>query len=43
MSDTVKIVTETTYLYVIIDDILKSLDHREHPGCECSDSESRSS
>ncbi|WP_373513325.1 IS982 family transposase [Persicitalea sp.] len=39
MSDPVKIVTETTYLYVIIDDILKSLGHREHPGCECSDSE----
>ncbi|MPR36422.1 transposase [Salmonirosea aquatica] len=39
MSDTVKIVTETTYLYVIIDDILKSLGHRDHPACACSDSE----
>ena len=39
MSDKVKIVTETTYLYVIIDDILKSLGHREHARCECSDSE----
>lgn len=39
MSSTVKIVTETTYLYVIIDDILKGIGHREHPNCECSDSE----
>ena len=39
MSDTVKIVIETTYLYVIIDDILKGIGHCEHPGCECSDSE----
>ena len=39
MPDTVRIVTETTYLYVIIDDILKSLGHRDHPACACSDSE----
>ncbi len=39
MSDTVKIVKETPYLYVIIHDILQSIGHRAHPGCECSDSE----
>ncbi len=39
MFGTVKIVTETTYLYVIINDILKGIGHRKHPNCECSDSE----
>jgi hypothetical protein len=39
MSDQVKIVTETTCLYVIVGDILKSICHSEDIRAQCSDSE----
>lgn len=39
MSDRVKIVEQTIYLYVILDDILKGLNHKDDTRAQCSDSE----
>ncbi len=39
MSDSVKIVEQTIYLFVILDDILKNLGHRTDRRAQCSDSE----
>jgi hypothetical protein len=39
MSDRVKIVTQTIYMFVFIDDILKSIGHKTDTRAQCQDSE----
>jgi hypothetical protein len=39
MSDKVKIVTQTIYIYVFIDGILQSIGHQTDKRAQCSDSE----
>lgn len=39
MSDNVKIVSQAIYLFIFIDDILKSIGHKEDKRAQCSDSE----
>jgi hypothetical protein len=39
MSDQVKIVTQTIYMYVFIDDVLQSIGHKTDKRAQCSDSE----
>lgn len=39
MSDNVNIVNSTIFMYVFIDDILKSIGHKSDSRCQCTDSE----
>lgn len=39
MSDSVKIVEQAIYLFVILDDIIKNLGHRTDRRAQCSDSQ----